>query len=172
MLSPTPPTPPPPPLTLAPSTTPAPASAPAQLLGPTVVLTLAQAPARAQVQVQVQLQQELKFKFKFKLKVQFKFKFKFKLKVQFKFGFSSFWTKSFIHITSARCFPDKWQKLGDYVSPGADKSEEDRAISELLEPLRKQRAMDYFFGLFHPPAQKPPLNNNWASLREKVWSKY
>ena len=51
----------------------------------------------------------------------------------------------------------------------AKKSEEDRAIAELLEPLQKQIGVDY--GRPHCPKnlQKPLLNNDWAGLAEKVW---
>ena len=82
-----------------------------------------------------------------------------------------------------RCFPDEWLELGDYAAErstaeifgkmGREKSEEDDAIAELLEPLlRQQRAKDYADLLNHPAAQKPLLNNDWTGLAEKVWSTF
>ena len=54
----------------------------------------------------------------------------------------------------------------------AKKSEEDRAIAELLEPLQKQIGVDYARPHCPKNLQKPLLNNDWAGLAEKVWLKF
>ena len=81
-------------------------------------------------------------------------------------------------LTPFTTFPDeRVQRELDKIEEGraiAERSKgEDLAIAELLEPLLKnQRARDYADLLQPPFVQKPLLNNHWAGLAEKVWSKF
>ena len=94
-------------------------------------------------------------------------------------GDSSWHLRLWRCLTPFTTFPDErlqleLDKIEDLNRAIAERSKgEDLAIAELLEPLLKnQRARDYADLLQPPFVQKPLLNNDWAGLAEKVWSKF